>query len=103
MGWKAACIVASRLKEPNLRAFPPHDPEFARRIAAALPIRQVKPVEVTSFEEGMHPDRLTIGAYAGSLIIGDHSLCNSCFNGDVPPVIHAINEVLPNATVLAMS
>ena len=102
MGWKASCIFASQLHEPKLLNSPSHDPAMALRIAACLPLK-AEPTEETTLELGMHPDDLTIGAYGQSLIIGHHELSNTCFDGNVPPVIHGINEILPNCHSLAIS
>lgn len=103
MGWKASCIVASQHDSPQLETLPPYNAELAQRIVTALPIAEHRPIKVTTFEEGIHPDQLTVGAYDGSVIIGHHAFTDSCFAGKVPDVIRAINSVLPKARALAIS
>lgn len=102
MGWKAGCIIASQRPAPWLPSIPRQDPGFARRIAAALPLGPMRSVELKSFEEGIYSQRLMIGAYDRSLIIGHDELSLSCLSGETPPVVHAIDALLPRATSLVL-
>lgn len=103
MGWKTSIIIASQQAQPNLAKGVVHDAEFADRIAAALP-GDYTYVGHSTFEQGAYPynGNLYVGAYDRSLIIGHMDLAGSCFNGDVPPVVSAIESFLPGATVLAL-
>lgn len=103
MGWKAACILASQRPAPWLTNIPRHDPEFARRISTTLPVGNVQSASMTTFEEGIYPQQLVIGAYPDSLIIGHYGLCKSCLIDEAPPVIPAIQTLLPGATTLVLA
>lgn len=102
MGWKAGCIIASQRPAPWLPSVPRHDGAFARRIAAALPLGEVRSIDMKSFDEGIYSQRLMIGAYDRSLIIGHEELSLSCLTGETPPVIHAIDSLLPHATSIVL-
>ena len=103
MGWKTSIIIASQSEQPNLAHDGRHDADAAARIAAALP-GDFEFVGESTFEEGAYPrnGNLYVGAYGSSLVIGHLDLAASCFNGDVPPVVNAINAVLPHASILAL-
>lgn len=103
MGWKTSIIIASQNERPNLAHGIHHDADAAVRIAAALP-GDFEFAGKSTFEEGAYPrnGNLYVGAYGESLIIGHMDLAGSCFGGDVPPVVHAINAVLPHSAILAL-
>ncbi|MCO8120195.1 hypothetical protein NHH03_00475 [Stieleria sp. TO1_6] len=103
MGWKTSIIIASQDEQPNLAYDIRHDADAAARIAAALPGDFAFAGEST-FEEGAYPrnGNLYVGAYGNSLLIGHMDLAGSCFNGDVPPVVSAVDAVLPRSSILAL-
>ena len=103
MGWKTSIIIASQHGQSNLMSNVRHDANLAKWIAVALP-GEFTFVGESTFEEGAYASNgnLYIGAYDRSFVIGHMDLANSCFSGDVPPVINAIETVLPDSTVLAL-
>lgn len=103
MGWKTSIIIASQNERPNLAYEVHHDAGVAARIASALP-GDFEFFRESTFEEGAYPrnGNLYVGAYGNSLVIGHMDLAGSCFNGGVPPVVNAIDAVLPHSTILAL-
>lgn len=103
MGWKTSIIIASQQGQPDLASSPHHDAVVADRIAATLP-GEYAYLGKSTFEEGAYPrnGNLYIGAYQRAVVIGHMDLAGSCFNGDVPPVVGALDQALPGATILAL-
>jgi len=103
MGWKTSVIIASQLERPILSDKVVHNPERADQLAAKLP-GDFAFVGSSTFEEGAYPSNgnLYIGAYVDSLILGHMDFGSSCFEGDVPAVIHTVAAFLPRSTILAL-
>jgi hypothetical protein len=105
MGWKASCIFVNQREIGYLGTFPQHDPELARNLVGALPLPRHEPGEMCSFETGMYPNpgQLIVGVYPGAAVIGHDKLCDSCFEGGVPPVVNVLQKHYSNAPVLAIT
>lgn len=103
MGWKTSIIIASQVERPNLARGFRHDADIADRVAAALP-GNFTFGSTSSFEEGAYPrnGNLYVGATDDSLIIGHAGFTGSCFTGDVPPVVTAIDALMPHSAILAL-
>ena len=62
MGWKASCILINEREPGYLGTMPPHDPERARTLIADLGLGRYRSRGTTTFEEGIYPDHLVVGA-----------------------------------------
>jgi hypothetical protein len=69
MGWKASCILISEREPGYLGTMPPHDPERARKLVADLGLGRCRSRGMITFEEGIYPDRLVVGAYDGAAVV----------------------------------
>lgn len=103
MGWKTSIVIASQQEHAALARGVVHNADRAAQIAAALP-GDYTFVGESTFEDGAYPQNgnLYLGAYDGSVVIGHMDLASSCFHGHVPPVVHALDALLPNSTILAL-
>jgi hypothetical protein len=104
MGWKASCIVATSHPGTGLTSFPAHDPEHARRLLALLPLPNHELKGETTFEQGVYPtnEQLFLGAYGPTVLIGHAMLANTCLEEPgTPPVIEALNKLMPGCEALA--
>jgi hypothetical protein len=61
MGWKASCILINERGPGYLGTMPPHDPERARGLIADLGLGPCRSRGMTTVDEGIYPDHLTIG------------------------------------------
>jgi hypothetical protein len=100
MGWKASCVLISEREPWHLASMPTHDPEKARRLILDLGLGPHRNRGVTTFEEGIYPDRLVIGAYKGVAIIGHPRLVRACLEPRADPLTERILTVFPRAAVL---
>jgi hypothetical protein len=77
MGWKASCILISERDPLHLGKMPTHDQERARRMVTGLRFGRYRSRGMTTFEEGIFPETLVIGAYEGAAIIGHPEIVKS--------------------------
>jgi hypothetical protein len=102
MGWKASCILINERSPGYLGTMPPHDPQRARRLIEDLGLGPCRSRGMTTFEEGIYPDRLVVGAYDGAAFIGTSDLINSSERIGHNPLILRVLETFPKAAVLAV-
>lgn len=100
MGWKASCILINRRGPGYLGTMPPHDPERARRLIADLGLGPCRSRGMTTYEEGIYPDRLVIGAYHGAAVIGAPDFVNTFAPMGDGPLMRRILEAFPQGAVL---
>ena len=63
MGWKASCILINGRGPGYLGTMPPYDPELARRLITDLGLGPSRSRGMTTFDYGIYPDHLVVGAY----------------------------------------
>ncbi len=102
MGWKAWCVLINEREPGYLGTMPPHDPQRARRLIADLGLGRYRSRSMTTFEEGIYPERLVIGAYEGAAVIGAPKLFDP-FKPMSSPVVTRILKTFPRAAVLSLS
>ena len=100
MGWKASCILISERNPRHLGTMPRHDPERARRLISDLGFGPCRSRGITTFDVGIYPDSLVIGAYEGAAIIGHPDIVRSCLEPKADPMTARILTVFPQAAVL---
>jgi acyl carrier protein len=100
MGWKASCILINERGPGYLGTMPPHDPQRARRLIADLGLGPCRSRGMTTFEEGIYPDHLVVGAYDGAAVIGDPQIINACLSLSGDPLIDRVLLLFPQAAVL---
>src|SRR4051812_22913639 len=100
MGWKASCILINEREPGFLGTMPPHDPAGARKLIAVLGLGRCRSLGMTTFEEGIYPDRLVVGAYDGAAVIGHPGVANACLDSGADPLTARIIAAFPQATVL---
>ncbi len=100
MGWKASCILVSERNPRQLTAMPTHDPERARRLITDLGLGPYRSRGMTTFDVGIYPDALVIGAYEGAAIIGHPDIVNACLEPKADPMTARVLAVFPQAAVL---
>ena len=103
MGWKASCILINGRGPGYLGTMPPHDPERARRLIADLGLGPSRSRGMTTFDYGIYPDHLVVGAYDGAAIIGGPNLIDSFEPMGRSPLIPLILRTFPQAAVLTVS
>jgi hypothetical protein len=102
MGWKAPCILINERAPGYLGTMPPHDPQRARRLIEDLGLGPCRSRGMTTFEEGIYPDRLVVGAYDRAAVIGTPDLINSSGRIGRNPLILRVMETFPKAAVLSV-
>ncbi len=102
MGWKASCILINERGPGYLGTMPTHDTERARRLIADLGLGPCRSRGMTTFEEGIYPERLVVGAYDGAAVIGTPDLINTSERIGRNPLILRVLETFPKAAVLAV-
>jgi hypothetical protein len=103
MGWKANCILLSENGGPVFANLPPHQPDKARQVLAALGLGDATFKSETDFLEAIYlpNDDIGIGAYDGGLILCGVEI-------DLPEkesaqkVVDALFQLYPNATILEL-
>jgi uncharacterized protein DUF6928 len=100
MGWKASCILISERNSRHLGTMLTHDPERARRLISDLGFGACRSKGMTTFDVGIYPDSLVIGAYEGAAIIGHPYIVKSCLEPKADPMTARILTVFPQAAVL---
>lgn len=100
MGFKASCILVSERNPRHLVTMPTHDSERARRLIADLGLGPCRSRRMTTFDVGIYPDSLVIGAYDGAAIIGHPEIVNSWLEPRADPLTARILAVFPRAAVL---
>jgi hypothetical protein len=100
MGWKASCILISERDPLHLGKMPRHNQEWARRMITDLGLGRYRSRGMTTFEEGIYPKTLVIGAYEGAAIIGHPNVANACLEPRADPLTARILSVFPQAAVL---
>jgi hypothetical protein len=100
MGWKASCILISERNPRHLGPMPTHDPERARRLISDLGFGPRRSRGRTTFDVGIYPDSLVIGAYEGAAIIGHPDIVKACLEPRADPMTARILVVFPQAAVL---
>jgi hypothetical protein len=103
MGWKASCILLNEREPGYLGTMPSHDPERARRLIADLGLGPIRSRGMTTFDDGIYPDRLVVGAYDGAAVIGAPNLIDSFEPMGHEALIPMILKIFPQAAVLAVS
>ncbi len=102
MGWKAWCILINEREPGYLGTMPPHDPKRARRLIGDPGLVKYRSRGMTTFDEGIYPDGLVIGAYEGAAVIGAPKLFDP-FKPMSSPVVTRILKTFPQAAVLSLS
>src|SRR3954447_5250290 len=69
MGWKASCILINERGPGYLGTMPSHDPERARKLIADLGLGRYRSRGMTTFDVGIYPDHLVVGAYDEAAIV----------------------------------
>ncbi len=100
MGWKASCILISERNPRQLTTMPTHDPGRARRLISDLGLGPCRSRGMTTFDEGIYPDHLVIGAYEGAAIIGHPDIATTCLEPKADPMTARVLAVFPQAAVL---
>jgi hypothetical protein len=100
MGWKASCILISERDPFHLGKMPMHNSERARRMITDLGLGRFRSRGMTTFEEGMYPETLVVGAYEGAAIIGHPNIANASLEPGTDPLTARILSVFPLAAVL---
>ncbi|MEO0530192.1 MAG: hypothetical protein AAF266_06390 [Planctomycetota bacterium] len=101
MGWKCSFVVATESKDAQLASGPMHKPSLADQIASTL--GDFIADGTTTFEEGCYPSdgRLYIGAYDGSIIVGDLGIGSEFMEVETPTELATLRSFLPKSDVLA--
>lgn len=101
MGWKASCILVDERKPGHLvTTSPRHDPERARKVAGVVESGRHRSRGMTTFDAGIHPDSLVVGAYDGMTIIGHPDIAKACLEPAADPITSRILTAFPQAAVL---
>jgi acyl carrier protein len=100
MGWKASCILINERRTGYLGTMPPHDPQRARRLIADLGLGPCRSRGMTTFDEGIYPDRLVVGAYDGAAVIGDPQIIGAGFSPAADPLLGRVRALFPKAAIL---
>ena len=100
MGWKASCILVTETNPRHLIDMPTHDPERARRLISDLGLGPHRSRGMTTFDAGMYPDTLVIGAYDGAAIIGHPDISTACLEPRADPMTTRVLAAFPQAAVL---
>ena len=103
VGFKASCILINEREPGYLGTMPPHDPELARRLIADLGLGPSRSRGMTTFDYGIYPDQLVVGAYDGAAVIGGPNLIDSFEPMGRSPLIPLILRTFPLAAVLSVS
>jgi len=103
MGWKASCILINEREPGFLGTRPPHDPERARRLISRCGFGLAQSCGPTTFEEGIFPDRLVVGAYDGAAFLGDPDIGCTCLDPRGNPRLPAIVQAFPKAEILQVA
>jgi hypothetical protein len=101
MGFKASCILVNE-REPGhlVTASPQHDPIRARRIVEVLGLGRHHSRGMTTFDDGIYPQGLVVGAYDGFTIIGHPEIANACLEPRADTMTARILPAFPRAEVL---
>src|SRR5437868_2493924 len=102
MGWKAWCVLINEREPGYLGTMPPHDQDRARRLIADLGLGRFRSRGMTTFDEGIYPDCLVIGAYEGGAFIGAPKLFDPFEPMGRSSFIPRILKVFPKAAVLSV-
>ncbi len=100
MGWKASCILINERGPGHLGTMPPHDPQRARRLIEDLGLGPCRSRGMTTFDEGIYPDRLVVGAYDGAAVIGDPQIIDAGFSPADDPLLGRALALFPKATIV---
>jgi hypothetical protein len=100
MGWKASCILINERGPGYLGTMPPHDPERSSRLIAALGLGGHRSRGKTTFDMGIYPDHLVVGAYDGAAVIGDPRIIDSCISLGDDRLMGRVLSLFPQAAVL---
>jgi hypothetical protein len=100
MGWKASCILINEREPGYLGTLPPHDPERARKLISALGLGRCRSRGMTTFDVGIYPDHLVVGAYDGAAVIGTPEILDSCTSLGDERLMARILHLFPQAAVL---
>jgi hypothetical protein len=103
MGWKASCILVNERAPGYLGSMPPHDPGRAEKLIADLGLGRHRSCGKTTFDEGIYPERLVVGAYDGAAIIGDPRIIDSCSSLGDDPLMRRVLGLFPQAAVLRIA
>lgn len=100
MGWKASCILVNERGPGYLGTMPPHDPLRAERLIARLGLGRHRSRGTTTFDEGIYPERLVVGAYDGAAVIGHPRVGGTCLDSGADPLTARVLAAFPQAAVL---
>src|SRR3954447_22621911 len=100
MGWKASCILINERGPGYLGTMPSHDPERARKLIAKLGLGRYRSRGMTTFDVGIYPDHLVVGAYDGAAVIGDPRIIDSCLSLGEDRLMGRVLGLFPQAAVL---
>ena len=100
MGWKASCILINERGPGYLGTMPPHDPGRAVELIAGLGLGRHRSRGMTTFDMGIYPDHLVVGAYDGAAVIGDPRIIDSCLSLGDDRLMGRVLGLFPQAAVL---
>jgi hypothetical protein len=100
MGWKASCILIGERGPGYLGTMPPHDSRRARELIGDLGLGRCRSRGMTTFDEGIYPARLVIGAYDGAAVVGHPKVGDFCLESGADPLTARILAAFPQAAVL---
>jgi hypothetical protein len=100
MGWKASCILVNEREPGYLGSMPPHDPGRAERLVAHLGLGRHRSRGMTTFDVGIYPGRLVVGAYDGAAVVGHPRVADSCLDPGADPLTARLMAAFPQAAVL---
>ena len=100
MGWKASCILVNERHPGFLGTRPPHDPGRAVRLIDGLRLGRHRSRGMTTFDVGIYPDHLVVGAYDGDAVIGAPQVIDSCLSLGTDPLMGRVLRLFPDAAIL---
>jgi hypothetical protein len=100
MGWKASCILINEREPGYLGTLPPHDPERASKLIADLGLGRCRSRGMTTFDVGIYPDHLVVGAYDGAAVIGAPEIIDSCATLGDDRLMGRVLRLFPQAAIL---
>jgi hypothetical protein len=81
---------------------PAQDPQRARRLIAELELGQYRSRGMTTFDEGIYPDHLVVGAYEGAAVIGAPEIIDACQSRGDDRLMRRVLGRFPAAAVLRL-
>jgi hypothetical protein len=103
MGWKASCILINERGPGYLGTKLSHDPKRAMVLIDHLGLGRCHSRAMTTFDEGIYPDHLVVGAYDGAAVIGDRKIIDAWSSLDNDPLMCRVRARFPQAAILRIA